>query len=126
MRKLGAKRYGDQFDTPPDLVLMFLPGEHFYNAALEGDPTLIEEGVRHGVLIATPTSLIALLRAVGYGWQQERVAESAREIAELGRELHQRLGTLAGHVQKLGSRLASAVGAYNEAVGSLETRVLPQ
>lgn len=126
IRKLSAKSYWSQFSSAPDFVFLFLPGEHFFNAALEVDGSLIEEGVNQSVLVATPTTLIALLRAVGYGWQQEKVAENAREISELGRELHKRLGVLADHVQKLGRRLGSAVGAYNDAVGSLERNVLPQ
>jgi DNA recombination protein RmuC len=125
VRRLSAKAYWDQFETAPDFVFLFLPGEHFYGAALEADPALLEEGARQSVLIATPTTLIALLRAVAYGWQQERVAEDARVVAQLGRDLHRRLETFAEHLQKLGSRLRSAVGAYNEAVGSYEHRVLP-
>lgn len=125
VRKLSAKAYWSQFPTAPDFVFLFLPGEHFYSAALEADPSLLEEGVRDGVLIATPTTLIALLRAVAYGWQQEQVAESAREIADLGRELHQRLATFSAHLDRVGTRLRGAVGAYNDAVGSFDARVLP-
>jgi DNA recombination protein RmuC len=125
VRRLSAKSYWAQFPTAPDFVFLFLPGEHFYGAALEADPSLLEEGVRQGVLIATPTTLIALLRAVAYGWQQETVAQSAREVAELGRELHARLGTFATHLDRVGARLRGAVGAYNEAVGSFDARVLP-
>ncbi|MFL5816178.1 MAG: DNA recombination protein RmuC [Conexibacter sp.] len=125
VRRLSAKAYWDQFETAPDFVFLFLPGEHFYGAALEADPSLLEEGVRQSVLIATPTTLIALLRAVAYGWQQERVAEDARAVAQLGRELHRRLETFAEHLQRVGTRLRGTVGAYNDAVGSFEHRVLP-
>jgi DNA recombination protein RmuC len=103
---------------------MFLPGEALFSTALEQVPDLIEEGVAQKVLITTPTSLIAVLRAVHYGWRQEKVAESAREVSLLGRELHGRLGTLVGHFAKLGRSLETSVKAYNETVGSLESRVL--
>lgn len=125
MRKLSAKSYWSQFDAAPDFVVLFLPGEHFYSAALEIEPGLIEAGVKQCVLVATPMTLITLLRAVSYGWQQEKVAESARAVSELGRELHSRLSLLVDRVDTLGRRLNSTVGAYNDAVGTLEGRVLP-
>jgi DNA recombination protein RmuC len=125
VRALAEKGYWGQLDSAPDFVVMFLPGEHLYGAALEADPTLIEEAMSKRVLIATPTTLLAILRAVAYGWQQERVAESAQAISELGRELHARLVRLSGLLAKLGTRLNSAVNAYNEAVGSYEARVMP-
>ncbi|MEN8183813.1 MAG: DNA recombination protein RmuC, partial [Myxococcota bacterium] len=126
MTRLGSKNYQDQFDPSPEFVVMFLPGETFFSAALEHDPALIEFGVDRGVIPASPTTLIALLRAVAYGWQQEGLARSAREISELGRELHGRVGRLAGHFVRLGSGLDRAVQAYNETLGSLESRVLVQ
>jgi DNA recombination protein RmuC len=104
---------------------MFLPGEHLYAAALEADPSLLEDAMARRVLIATPTTLLAMLRAVAYGWQQERVAESAQAISELGRELHARLVKLSTLLSTLGSRLSSTVRAFNETVGSYEARVLP-
>jgi DNA recombination protein RmuC len=122
--KLSQKAYWSQFDSSPEFVVMFLPGEALYSAALEQVPTLIEESVGQKVLVASPTTLIGLLRAAAYGWRQEKVAESAREVSELGRELHGRLGTLAGHFMKLGRSLESSVRAYNDTVGSLESRVL--
>jgi len=125
LRRLSAKAYWDQFETAPDFVVLFLPGEHFWNAALEADPALLEEGARQSVLVATPTTLIALLRAVAYGWQQERVAADARAVAELGRDVHRRLEVFGEHLERLGRGLRAAVGAYNGAVGSFEHRVLP-
>jgi DNA recombination protein RmuC len=125
VRRLSAKAYWDRFASAPEFVVLFLPGEHLYSAALEADPALLEQGARQSVLIATPTTLIALLRAVAYGWQQERVAEDARAVAQLGRELQRRLETFAEHLQRVGARLRGAVGAYNDAVGSFEQRVLP-
>jgi DNA recombination protein RmuC len=122
--KLAAKAYWKQFAPAPEFVVMFLPDETFFRAACELDPALHEVGPENGVLVASPTMLIGLLKTVAYGWQQETVAESAREIAALGRELYDRLGTFAGHMAKAGRGLTTAVGAYNEAVASLETRVL--
>jgi DNA recombination protein RmuC len=124
--KLAAKGYQRQFDSPPELVVMFVPSDGLYQSALAEDPGLIEYGVHQHVLMATPTTLIALLRAVHYGWRQEQVAESAREIADSARELHRRLGRFVEPLAKLGRQLDSAASAYNEAVGSFDHRVVPQ
>ncbi len=125
VRALADKSYWSRLDSTPDFVVMFLPAEHLYGAALEADPALIEDAMAQQVLIVTPTTLLALLRAVAYGWQQERVAESAQAIAELGRELHGRLAKLSSLLSTLGTRLNSTVRAYNETVGSYEARVMP-
>src|ERR1700722_4698784 len=125
VKALADKAYWEGLDSAPDFVVMFLPGEHLYGAALEADPALLEDAMSRRVLIATPTPLLAILRAVGYGWQQERMADSAKAISELGRELHTRLVKLSGLFGTLGNRLNSAVSAYNDAVGSYEARVLP-
>jgi DNA recombination protein RmuC len=123
---LASKAYQAQFEASPEFVVMFVPNEGVYCAALEAEPTLLEYGASRGVLIATPTTLIALLHATYYGWRQERIAESAREIAAAGRELHKRLATFLEPYAKLGRQLNSAVSAYNQGAGSLEARVLPQ
>lgn len=124
MAALGRKAYWEQFQPSPEFVVMFLPGESFLAGALQQDPTLIEYGVAEKVLLATPTTLIALLRAVAYGWRQEALAENAAEISRLGRELHARLATLAGHWHAVGKELGQAMAAYNRSVGTLENRVL--
>src|SRR5438105_4246960 len=122
--ELGRKSYWDQFEHTPELVVMFLPGDHFYSAALQEDPALLEYGVEQKVLIATPVNLIGLLRAIAYGWRQEAIAANAKEISELGAELYKRISDLGGNWMDLGRNLTRTVDAFNSAVGSLESRVL--
>jgi DNA recombination protein RmuC len=124
VRSLGRKDYWKQFADSPDLVVLFLPGEVFYSAALRVDPGLIEEGMSNRVVLAAPTTLIVLLRIAALGWREERLAENARRISNLGRELHARLATLSEHFAELGRTLQRSVENYNRAIGSLESRVL--
>ncbi|GAB4123052.1 MAG: DNA recombination protein RmuC [Rhodothalassiaceae bacterium] len=126
VKQLGAKAYWEQFPESPDFVAMFIPGENFYAAAIERDPELFDEAIRNRVLIVTPTTLIALAKAVAYGWRQEAIAQNAREVAALGGELYKRLGVMGEHVARMGKALSSSVSAYNSMIGSLEQKVLPQ
>ena len=122
--QLSAKSYFDEVASTPEFVVMFLPGEMFFSAALEQDPSLIEFGVERRVIPASPTTLIALLRAVAYGWQQEAMEENARKISDLGRTCTNRCARSGAQFDTLGTRLKSSLEAYNEAVGSLEGNVL--
>jgi DNA recombination protein RmuC len=123
IQNLSQKAYWQQFEHSPEFVLLFLPGESYFSAALQVDPELIEVGAQQQVILATPTTLIAMLRTAAYAWRQEAMAENAKLVAGLGQELYRRLADLSGHFQDLGKSLDKAVGSYNKAVGTLESRV---
>jgi DNA recombination protein RmuC len=124
IRDLSAKEYWKQFELAPEYVILFLPAEAFFSAALQIDPTLIEVGADHNIIVATPTTLIAILRAVAHSWKQESLSKSAKEISRLGEELYERVGVLCEHWNKVGKSLNTAVESYNQSVASLESRVL--
>lgn len=130
MKKLAAKQYQDhvreRFQITPDFVVMFIPGDNFFSAAVERDGKLFQDGSEHNVLIVTPTTLLALAKAIAFGWRQEKVAENARHVSELGRDLYKRLATMGEHVTNLGRALDRGVRSYNDFVGSLEGSVMPQ
>jgi DNA recombination protein RmuC len=126
VRELASKNYWAQFVHSPEFVVLFLPGDQFLGAALAERPDLIDTALKQSVIIATPSTLIALLKTVAYGWRQSVVAENAAIIRELGQDLYRRLGSFTGHLARTGQRLSAAVEAYNAAVGSLERQVLPQ
>ena len=126
VRQLSSKSYWTQFEHSPEFVVLFLPGDQFLSSALAEKPDLLETALKQNVILATPSTLIALLKTVAYGWRQAAVAENAAEIRELGQELYKRLGTFTAHLGRVGQRLGAAVEAYNSAVGSLERQVMPQ
>jgi DNA recombination protein RmuC len=126
MRKLAAKSYWEALTVTPDFVVMFIPGDNFYSAAVERDPALFEDAVAQRVIIVTPSTLIALAKAVAFGWRQEKVAENAQHVHDLGRELYKRMTVMAEHIQGCGGSLAKAVKGFNDFVGSLEHSVMPQ
>ncbi len=124
MRELASKAYWNQFKNSPDFVVLFIPGEKFLSSALEQDPQLLEDALKNKVILATPTSIIALLRAVAFGWRQQSVAKNAEKIRELGEDLYHRLATFAEHLQRLGKHLDASVDQFNKATGSLDKQVL--
>jgi len=124
MNNLSQKAYWEQFHPTPEFVVLFIPGENFFSSALEYNPGLIEEGVSKGVILATPTTLISLLKAVAFGWRQETMARNAEAISHLGKELYARVSTMAEHLQNLGKSIEKCVSTYNQVIGSFERRVL--
>jgi DNA recombination protein RmuC len=125
VRELSSKSYWAQFEHSPDFVVLFLPGDQFLSAALQENPALIEESLSQNVMLATPTSLVALLKAVAYGWKQTALAENAEQVRRLGEDLYKRLAVFGEHLGRLGKALGGGVEAFNRAVGSLEQQVLP-
>jgi DNA recombination protein RmuC len=125
VRELSSKQYWSQFERSPDFVVLFLPGDQFLSAALQENPGLIDDSMRQNVMLATPTSLVALLKAVSYGWKQTILAENAAEVRQLGEEIYKRLAVFGEHLGKLGKSLGASVESFNRAVGSLEQQVLP-
>ncbi len=125
MNKLASKEYWSQFSRSPEFVVLFIPGESFLSSAIDMDSTLIEDGIQKGIIIATPTTFIALLRAIAYGWRQEQLTKNAQEISELGKQLYERISVIVQHFENIGTNLEKSITAYNRAVGSFETRILP-
>ncbi len=126
VRELGRKSYWEQFEHSPEFAVLFLPGDQFLSAALAESPDLIDVALKQRIIVTTPSTLMALLKVIAYGWRQSRVTENAREIRELGQDLHKRLGVFVGHLQKVGRSFGSAIDAFNSAVGSMERNVMPQ
>ncbi len=126
VRELGRKSYWEQFEHSPEFAVLFLPGDQFLSAALAENPELIDSALKQRIIVTTPSTLMALLKVIAYGWRQSRVTENAREIRELGQDLHKRLSVFVGHLQKVGRSFGSAIDAFNAAVGSMERNVLPQ
>ncbi|HEY3277419.1 MAG TPA: DNA recombination protein RmuC [Syntrophorhabdaceae bacterium] len=125
MNRLSSKEYWSQFAKSPEFVILFIPGESFLGAALDKDPSLIEDGIQKGVIAATPTTFIALLRAIAFGWRQEQITKNAAEVSLLGKELYDRVSTMAKHFEDLGNHIRKTTDAYNKTVGSMEARILP-
>jgi len=125
VKKLASKAYFDQFKRSPEFVILFVPGDQFLSAALDVKPGLLDDALRNKVLLVTPTSLVALLKVVAYGWMQFKLAENAEEIRDLAIEMHRRLGTFTSHLAAVGTKLEASVKSYNSAIASLESRVVP-